>query len=279
MQNKYLKAFAPLLVAVSLVACDQKESNANTEAKAEATTDAATQLSAAQTENGEASSVKLETPEQRVAYAISTQVGAQLKQQFDNEEMPIDFATFQAGLNDMLDGKTPAMNEEEVESELNEFSERMSAQAEERMAKVAQENTAFLEENKQKEGVTVTESGLQYEVLESGEESGQSPKATDVVKVNYVGKLIDGTEFDNSYNRDQAAEFPLNGVIPGWTEVLQLMRPGDKWRVTIPSELGYGQVGAGSVIPPNSTLVFDIELLEVVKQEADNAAQSEQPAQ
>jgi len=122
---------------------------------------------------------------------------------------------------------------------------------------------AYLEKNKEKEGVTVTESGLQYEVLKEGKEDGKSPKATDEVVVHYKGTLIDGTEFDSSYSRGEPATFPLNRVIPGWTEGVQLMKEGAKYRFVVPSDLAYGPRGAGGKIGPNETLVFEVELLEV----------------
>lgn len=266
MQNKLFKIFVPAIFALSVVACDQPSSEVEDSKPTEATTQS-------ENNNAAASSVKLETEQQRAAYALALQVGEQLKAQFDNEEMPIDYATFKSGLNDVLDGKAPALNEEEVANELNAFRERMTSAAQERMQQAAEENAAFLETNKDKEGVTVTDSGLQYEVLEAGDASGSTPAIDDVVKVNYIGKLIDGTEFDSSYARNQPAEFPLQGVIPGWTEALQLMRPGDKWRVTIPAELAYGEAGAGAVIPPNSTLIFDIELLAIVDSEQSGDAE------
>lgn len=123
------------------------------------------------------------------------------------------------------------------------------------------EGLAFLEQNKKKEGVVTLPNGLQYKVISSG--NGPSPKATDTVKVHYKGTLIDGREFDSSYRRGEPAVFPLNKVIKGWTEGLQLMKVGDKWTLYIPSELGYGENGAGEMIGPNSTLIFDVELLGI----------------
>jgi FKBP-type peptidyl-prolyl cis-trans isomerase FkpA len=143
----------------------------------------------------------------------------------------------------------------------------MAAQAAE---KNIEAGLAYLEENGKREGVVTTDSGLQYEVLTEGE--GASPAATDVVKVHYRGTLLDGTEFDSSYKRGEPAEFPLNRVIAGWTEGVQLMKEGAKYRFHIPSELAYGQRSTGA-ITPNSTLVFDVELLEVVKPEADESAE------
>jgi FKBP-type peptidyl-prolyl cis-trans isomerase FklB len=125
----------------------------------------------------------------------------------------------------------------------------------------AEPNMDYLVDNAKKEGVTVTNSGLQYKVLEEG--SGRQPAATDTVEVHYTGTLVDGTKFDSSRDRGQTIEFPLNGVIPGWTEGVQLMKEGARYEFTIPSELGYGARGAGGVIPPNATLIFDVELVAI----------------
>jgi FKBP-type peptidyl-prolyl cis-trans isomerase len=135
----------------------------------------------------------------------------------------------------------------------------MQASIKEKAQKNLADGEKFLTENKTKEGVKTTESGLQYKVLEAGE--GPSPKAGDTVTVHYRGTFVDGTEFDSSYQRGEPATFPLTGVIPGWTEALQLMKKGSKWMLFIPSELAYGERGAGNRIPPNSTLIFEVELL------------------
>lgn len=143
-----------------------------------------------------------------------------------------------------------------LQQKLKEFADEKAA-----MAKAESEN--FLNENKMKPGVTALPNGLQYSILNPGMTGGPKPNVSDTVVVHYVGMLTDGTEFDNSVKRGEPATFPLNGVIKGWTEILQLMPKGSKWKVVIPSELGYGDRGAGGVIPPNATLIFDIELLEI----------------
>jgi len=141
----------------------------------------------------------------------------------------------------------------------------MVAEMEALAAKNKAAGEAFLAENAKKEGVKVTKSGLQYKIIEEGE--GPSPGPSDMATVNYRGTLIDGTQFDSSYDRGQPATFPVGGVIAGWTEALQLMKPGAKWQLFIPSDLAYGERGAGKDIGPNSTLVFDVELLSVEKGE------------
>jgi FKBP-type peptidyl-prolyl cis-trans isomerase FklB len=173
----------------------------------------------------------------------------------------------------MLDGKDgkPVMSDEEARTFIMSFinqREKLKAdrQAEENKANFSEyieQNEAFLSENKNKSGVIVTSSGLQYEVVKMG--NGPKPTTESMVKVHYTGTLIDGTEFDSSVKRNEPAEFPVSGVITGWTEALQLMPVGSKFRLYIPQSLAYGANGAGNVIKPYSTLVFDVELLEILK--------------
>ena len=169
----------------------------------------------------------------------------------------------------MRDGKDSRISDEDAQKIMQEVQEKAIAKQEEEQKKLSEDNLAkgkaFLEENKAKEGVVTTESGLQYKVITEGK--GAKPKATDTVTVHYTGKLIDGTEFDSSAKHGQPATFPLDGVIPGWTEALQLMPQGSKWEIVIPSDLAYGAGGQGP-IPPASTLVFEVELLEIAAPEA-----------
>ncbi|MCB1228677.1 MAG: FKBP-type peptidyl-prolyl cis-trans isomerase [Verrucomicrobiae bacterium] len=188
--------------------------------------------------------------ESRFGYAYGFQIGKQLQR----SGLSIDLEQFNRALKEALDGKDSAMTDAEVQAAFNDVqkkSEELKATA----------GKAFLEENGKKEGVKTTDSGLQYLVIQEG--SGESPSAEDVVKVHYRGSLIDGTEFDSSYSRNEPASFPLNRVIPAWTEGLQLMKTGAKYRFFVPYQLGYGEQGSPPDIPPYSTLIFDVELLGV----------------
>lgn len=169
-----------------------------------------------------------------------------------------------------VDEKTLRLTEEEMHEAIAEYQQEkmaeMLAEQEEQQAKnaeLAEEGKAFLEENAKKEGVTVLESGLQYEVLKEGD-GDRKPTAEDTVITHYHGTLVDGTVFDSSEDRGEPVEFPVNGVIDGWQEALQLMNVGDKWRIVLPPELAYGEQGAGGLIGPNATLIFEVELLEIV---------------
>ncbi|WP_201587201.1 FKBP-type peptidyl-prolyl cis-trans isomerase [Psychrobacter jeotgali] len=176
----------------------------------------------------------------------------------------LDLDTFEQGFRDGYEGKDSALTQEQMEEVLMAYQKEQEEKFVADMQSAAEENKAegeaFLAENAKKEGVKVTDSGLQYKVLTPG--TGKSPKATDVVVVNYEGKLIDGTIFDSSYERGEPIEFPLNQVIAGWTEGLQLMQEGAKYELYIPSDIAYGEVGVEG-IEPNSTLIFTVELLEV----------------
>jgi FKBP-type peptidyl-prolyl cis-trans isomerase FklB len=158
-----------------------------------------------------------------------------------------------------MEDKETAFTSREAQVMLQEFFQKKQKEEAE---KFIAEGKAYLDENAKKEGVTVTKSGLQYEVLQEG--TGKSPKATDTVRCHYEGRLLDGSVFDSSYKRGEPADFGLNQVIPGWTEGVQLMKEGAKYRFTIPYLLAYGEQGAGASIPPFSTLVFDVELIKVL---------------
>lgn len=170
----------------------------------------------------------------------------------------IDSAAFLSGVEDLLLGRTPAVDVATAQRRVAAFLQEQEAR---RSEGLRAEGEAFLKQNAGKQGVVVTKSGLQYEVLSEG--TGASPRATDTVRCHYEGRLVDGSVFDSSYRRGEPAEFPLNGVIAGWTEGLQLMKEGAKYRFYIPQELGYGSRGAGSSIPPYAALIFDVELIKV----------------
>lgn len=210
-------------------------------------------------------SAKLATLEQKANYII----GQRLAKNLQDGGLAIEPDSFSLALTDVRDGKESRISEEEMQKIMQEVQQKAMAKQEEEQKKQSEANIAagqkYLEENKAKEGVTVTASGLQYKVITEGK--GAKPKATDTVTVNYTGKLIDGTVFDSSEKNGGPVSFPLDGVIAGWTEGLQLMPQGSKWEIVIPSELAYGAGGQGP-IPPSSTLIFEVELLEIKAAEA-----------
>ncbi|WP_372858679.1 FKBP-type peptidyl-prolyl cis-trans isomerase [Pseudoalteromonas sp.] len=222
----------------------------------------------------EQADVKLDTVAQQQAYGIGASVGNFLNKDLaDKKEIGIelDQALLMRGFEDALAGNAK-IDEEKIREVLTALDESVRTKQEEK-AKVESEKSKvegekYLADNANKEGVMVTESGLQYEVMSEGE--GAKPVATDVVKVHYKGTLLDGTEFDSSYSRNEPTTFPLNRVIPGWTEGLQLMPVGSKYKFTIPSDLAYGDRDLGK-IPANSTLIFEVELLEI-QNDAEAAA-------
>mgnify|MGYP006145749217 CR=1 FL=1 len=177
----------------------------------------------------------------------------------------LNIETFIQGLQEAVNGKAPSLTDEDMAKVLNQYKKRLEAKQLVEFQELAQKNDqagkSFLAENAKKSDITTTKSGLQYQVLQQG--TGKSPKATSTVKVNYEGRLLDGTVFDSSIARNHPVDFKLNQVIAGWTEGVQTMKEGGKSRFFIPSTLAYGEVGAGDAIGPNSTLIFDIELLEV----------------
>ncbi len=193
---------------------------------------------------------------EKTSYAIGMNIGANLLQ---SGAKNIDSEALARGLADVLNGKKTEIEPREAGSILNKyFAELEEAKSQEAIA----DGAAFLAANGQRSEVTTLPSGLQYEVIKMGD--GQKPKATDTVRCHYKGTLIDGTEFDSSIRRGQPADFPVNGVIAGWVEALQLMPVGSKWKLFIPYNLGYGAQGAGQSIPPYAALIFEVELLDIL---------------
>jgi peptidylprolyl isomerase/FKBP-type peptidyl-prolyl cis-trans isomerase FklB len=199
--------------------------------------------------------------EEKISYSMGFEVG----NYFKGAGKDIQEKFLIKGIQDAYKGETPLLTPEEMTAVKTQFGEKMQAEQQAKMAEMQAKNKAagklFLEENKKKDGVIVTESGLQYQIIKKGE--GANAKLTDTVTVEYVGTLIDGTEFDSTVKRGEPAEFAVNQVIKGWGEALQLMNPGSKLRLVIPSELAYGENGAAPHIQPNSVLVFDVELISI----------------
>jgi len=203
-----------------------------------------------------ADSTELKTEPEKNGYSVGYDVGRSIKRQI----VGVDTDSVARGLKDGMNGAAPGLPDSEMQ-------QRFAAVRQESIQKILEKNKqdgeAYLAKNKGAKGVKTTASGLQYKIITAGK--GKQPTADDTVTVNYRGTLIDGTEFDSSYKRDQPATFPVKGVIPGWTEALQLMKEGSKWMVVIPSNLAYAERGQGNLISPNSTLVFEIELLSIKK--------------
>jgi FKBP-type peptidyl-prolyl cis-trans isomerase len=240
-----------LLSLLPTVAIAAPASAADTKAKADTSVSATDQSKGSQVLN----------KEQKISYAIGASMGENLKQQ----DIIVNMDFFLRGLQDVMIQNKPALTQEEMRQVLSSFQEEQHKKFEEKMkvasVKNLSEGKAFLDANKTKPGVITLASGLQYKVNAPG--SGESPQKTDSVTVNYRGTLINGTEFDSSEKHGQPATFPVNAVIPGWTEALQLMKPGAKWTLYIPPNLAYGEAGAGRLIEPNATLIFDVDLISV----------------
>ena len=212
------------------------------------------------------------TEKEKVSYVIGLLVARDML----NKGVDLNSDIFVRGFRDGLAGAKPAISDQEAQATMDAFNKEMAAKRQAAMSKAAAENKkqeeAFMAENGKKAGVKTLPSGLQYKVLKEG--TGPRPTLYDTVTVNYRGTLLDGTEFDSSYKRGKPATFPVNGVIPGWSEALQLMKTGSKWQLFIPASLAYGEAGAGGVIPPNAALVFEVELISL----GENPTQAKEPA-
>jgi FKBP-type peptidyl-prolyl cis-trans isomerase FklB len=218
------------------------------------------------TVSGEDKPAQLKDQKDKFSYAVGLNIGMNFKRQ--NVEVNTDLVT--AGLKDGMSGK-PQMTMDQIRDTMMAFEKDMQQKQVEAGKKSEADAEKFLADNKKKDGVKTTASGLQYKVIKEG--NGAQPKSTDTVSVNYRGTLIDGTEFDSSYKRGQAASFPVGGVIKGWSEALQLMKAGSKYQLFIPPSLAYGEHSPSPTIPPNSALLFEVELMSV-----QSGASSPEPA-
>jgi FKBP-type peptidyl-prolyl cis-trans isomerase len=203
----------------------------------------------------------LETEKQKISYSIGLNIGKNCKQ----DQIDLDMEALMRGVKDAMSDSTPLLTQAQIQETMQKLQQEMMTKQNEKANAMSDENKKagemFLAENANKEGVITLPSGLQYKIIKAG--TGAKPKLTDEVTTHYRGTLIDGTEFDSSYKRGEPTSFPVNGVISGWTEALQLMPVGSKWQLFVPSHLAYGARGAGGTIGPNATLVFDIELLAI----------------
>ena len=199
----------------------------------------------------------LKTQKDKMSYIIGMDIGNNLKKQ----SIDVDPNVLAKGIKDALAGQKPLLSDQEIRETMTAHQNEMKTKQEALAKKNKEQGDAFLAGNKKKEGVKTLPSGLQYKVVKAGK--GKKPKPDDSVTTQYRGTLIDGTEFDSSYKRGQPATFKVSGVIPGWTEALQLMEEGAKWQLFVPSNLAYGERGAGGAIGPNATLIFEIELISI----------------
>lgn len=203
-------------------------------------------------------SEKYSTVEQQVSYGIGRQMGDQL----NGQPFEIDVNSVLDGVSHALKGEASVIEDSVLEKAFNEINQLIQAQKAEQSKDQSAAGDQFLAENAKRDGITVTDSGMQYEILHAGE--GDKPSNQSTVRTHYHGTLIDGTVFDSSVDRGEPAEFPVNGVIAGWTEALQMMPVGSKWKLYLPYQLAYGERGAGGAIGPYAALVFEVELLAIV---------------
>ena len=253
----------------SSAVAQQQAPAAGTAAPAPGTKSPASGQSSGTAKTGQAAGAKkpapaaapLTTDKQKASYAIGENIGKGLQR----DGVDVDTATLLRGIRDGISGAKPAISDEEAKAALTKLSADVRAKQQAKFEALSAANKKqgddFLAANKAKDGVTSLPSGLQYKILTPG--TGPKPAATDKVVCNYRGTLVSGTEFDSSYKRGQPATFPVNGVIKGWTEALQLMPVGSKWELFVPPDLAYGQRGSGQAIGPNSTLIFEVELLSI----------------
>ncbi|HEY3277200.1 MAG TPA: FKBP-type peptidyl-prolyl cis-trans isomerase [Syntrophorhabdaceae bacterium] len=213
------------------------------------------------TQVGAQTPTALKTPKEKLSYSIGVDIGNTIKRQ----QIETDPSVLAQGLKDAVSGSKLLLTDQEMREIMVAFQKDMVAKQTEMLKKVGETNKkegdAFLAENKKKPGVVTLPDGLQYKVIKEG--TGKMPKATDTVTVQYRGTLVNGSEFDSSFKRGEPATFQVSGVIPGWTEALQKMKTGSKWQLFVPPNLAYGERGAGNIIGPNSTLIFEVELVSI----------------
>jgi FKBP-type peptidyl-prolyl cis-trans isomerase FklB len=216
---------------------------------------------AAKTGKVSGAATEFKTTMDSVSYTIGVNIGSKIK----SDKMDMNLDLFFKGIKDVSNGSTPVLTDAQMQELMQKFQQMMMVKQKEMAKELSEKNKkagdAFLAANKKKEGVITTVSGLQYQILTKG--TGKIPTAQDTVVAHYKGTLVDGTEFDNSFKRNEPATFAVGGVIKGWQEALQMMPVGSKWQLVVPAELGYGEQGAGQVIPPGSTLIFEIELISI----------------
>ncbi|GHC24667.1 hypothetical protein GCM10010082_16620 [Kushneria pakistanensis] len=257
--NKLLSAVT-LSTLIVLTGCSDADDSQDNSADDQATQ----QEQAQQTGNntGAQQQDDFESDQARLAYAVGVTLARNLHE--DMEDLDVDH--FTSGIKDVYDGSDIRLNDQQIGDALQQYQQQMIAEQQQQMQQAAEENAQagqqFLTENAAKDGVETTDSGLQYRVMEAGDESGAQPGDEDQVRVNYEGRTIDGEVFDSSYERGEPVTFQVNQVIPGWQEALKMMHPGDKWEIYVPSDLAYGEAGTGP-IAPNQTLIFKVELLGV----------------
>jgi len=267
------KYIALLACSFALAACgNQPDDNASADNQPAENSASSQSGDNATADNAENTSGDFANDQAKRSYALGMDIGNSLK------ELPVDISmdSLTQGVRDVVDGNQTKLSQEELDGVMQSFVQDMEAAQKNKVQEQAQTNQdkgqKFLEENKGKDGVETTDSGLQYKVVKEGE--GASPGPDDSVTVHYTGKLIDGTVFDSSRERGEPVTFPVNAVIPGWTEALQLMKQGAQYELYIPADLAYGESGAGAQIGPNETLIFDVELLKV----GQNGDSAEAPA-
>lgn len=246
----------------------QTSSTTTPPAKTSTATKKTTTTSKTHTATSSSSAVTLKTKKDKLSYALGMNIGTNLQKQ----QIPLDPSLLARGIRDSMTGAKTLLTEDEMKTVLTEAQNEMKQEMEAKMKQEADTNKKagedFLAANKSKQGVTTLPSGLQYKVITMG--TGAKPTASDTVVCNYRGTLTNGTEFDSSYKRGQPATFPVGGVIKGWTEALQLMPVGSKWQLFVPADLAYGEHSPAPQIPPNSTLIFEVELISIQAKNADS---------